>query len=73
MDRPPKAVFTLCHKTWLWRGKIDGGMWRKTDGKHTCTLVSRKGTACVQMLGYDRRPVNRVEKDPQGPREVFWN
>lgn len=45
-------------------------MWRKTDGKHTCTRVSRKGTACVQMLGDNRRSVNWVAKDPQGSREV---
>lgn len=39
-------------------------MWRKTDGKHTCTWVSQKGTACVQMLEDTGRPLNWVEKWP---------
>lgn len=42
---------------------------RKT---HMYTSVLERDSLCADAGG-NRRPVNWVEKDTQGPREVFWN
>lgn len=39
---------------------------------HVYTSVPRRDSLCADAVD-NRRPVNWVEKDPQGSREMFWN